>query len=197
VGCCRRAGLRHAELADLQATRADIRIGGDKAYYDVAGDYIRVPPPQTFYEPVNFSRTVSHELGHWSGAGHRLNRDLSGSFGSKIYLREELCAEICSAYVCAALGIVPTVRHADYVGAWCDYLREETRAIVRAASAASKAADYLLAFRDRQAGTAGQEHGEGGPPGTVRATCRRRFRPRSPSPSRRRVPEAEEEGGAS
>jgi antirestriction protein ArdC len=125
----------------IRATRADIRIGGDKAYYDVAGDYIRVPPPQAFYEPINFSRTVSHELGHWSGAGHRLNRDLSGSFGSKIYLREELCAEIYSAYVCAAPGIVPTVRHADYVGAWCDYLREDPRAIVRAASAASKAAD--------------------------------------------------------
>jgi antirestriction protein ArdC len=51
------------------------------------------------------------------------------------------------------------VRHADYLGAWLDHLREDPRAIVRAASAASKAADYLLAFRDRQAGTAGQVHG--------------------------------------
>jgi antirestriction protein ArdC len=181
----------------IRATGADIRIGGDKAYYDVAGDYIRVPPPQAFYEPINFSRTVTHELGHWSGAGHRLNRDLSGSFGSKIYLREELCAEICSANVCAALGILPTVRHADYVGAWCDYLREDPRAIVRAASAASKAADYLLAFRDREAGTAGQENRDGALPRTDGGACRRRFRLRSPSPNRRRVPEAEEEGEAS
>jgi antirestriction protein ArdC len=132
----------------IRATGADIRIGGDKAYYDVAGDFIRVPPPQAFFEPINFSRTLTHELGHWSGAGHRLNRDLSGAFGSKIYLQEELCAEICAAYVCAALGIVPTVRHADYVGAWIDHLGQDSRAIVRAASAASKAADYLLAFRD-------------------------------------------------
>jgi antirestriction protein ArdC len=72
------------------STSADIRIGGDKAYYDVAGDFIRVPPPQAFFEPINFSRTLTHELGHWSGAGHRLNRDLSGAFGSKIYLQEEL-----------------------------------------------------------------------------------------------------------
>ena len=50
------------------------------------------------------------------------------------------------AFVCAALGITPTVRHADYLGAWLDVLREDNRAIVRAASAASKAADYLLAF---------------------------------------------------
>src|SRR5262245_46646599 len=109
----------------IRATGADIRIGGDKAYYDVVGDFIRVPPPQAFFEPINFSRTVTHELGHWSGAGPRLNRDLSGSFGSKTYLQEELCAEICSAYVCAALGIVPTVRHADYLGAWLDHLRED------------------------------------------------------------------------
>ena len=51
-----------------------------------------------------------------------------------------------SAFVCASLGIVPTVRHADYLGAWLDILKEDNRAIIRAASAASKAADYLLAF---------------------------------------------------
>ena len=56
-------------------------------------------------------------------------------------------AEMTAAFTCAALGIVPTVRHADYIGAWLDVLREDDRAIVRAASAASKAADYLLAFR--------------------------------------------------
>jgi antirestriction protein ArdC len=51
-----------------------------------------------------------------------------------------------SAFVCASLGIVPTVRHADYIGSWLEVLREDNRAIVRAASAASKAADYLLGF---------------------------------------------------
>jgi Zincin-like metallopeptidase len=56
-------------------------------------------------------------------------------------------AEMTSAFVCASLGIVPTVRHADYIGSWLEVLREDDRAIVRAASAASKAADYLLAFR--------------------------------------------------
>ena len=52
-----------------------------------------------------------------------------------------------SAFCCATLGIVPTVRHADYIGSWLEVLREDNRAVVRAASAASKAADYLLAFR--------------------------------------------------
>jgi antirestriction protein ArdC len=133
----------------IRATGAAIRIGGDKAYYDVAGDFIRVPPPQAFYEPINWHRTAVHELSHWSGASNRLARDLSGTFGSKTYIQEELCAEISAAFVCAALGIVPTVRHADYVGAWLELLGEDNRAIVRAASAASKAADYLLAFRER------------------------------------------------
>jgi antirestriction protein ArdC len=56
-------------------------------------------------------------------------------------------AEISSAFMCASLGIVPTVRHADYIGSWIDVLHDDDRAIVRAASAASKAADYVLAFR--------------------------------------------------
>lgn len=50
------------------------------------------------------------------------------------------------AFSCASLGIVPTVRHADYIGSWLEVLREDNRAIVRAASQASKAADYLLGF---------------------------------------------------
>jgi antirestriction protein ArdC len=59
-----------------------------------------------------------------------------------------LVAEMTGAFVCAALSIEPTVRHADYLGSWLEVLREDNRAIIRAASAASKAADYLLAFRD-------------------------------------------------
>ena len=51
-----------------------------------------------------------------------------------------------SAFCCASLGIVPTVRHADYIAAWLEVLREDNRAIVRAASQASKAADYILSF---------------------------------------------------
>src|SRR3546814_1157484 len=62
------------------------------------------------------------------------------------------------AFVCAALGITPTVRHADYIGSWLEIIREDNRAIVRAASAASKAADYLLAFRPEAAVAANDDH---------------------------------------
>ncbi len=58
-------------------------------------------------------------------------------------------AEMAGAFVCASLGIVPTVRHADYIGSWLEVLREDNRAVVRAASAASKAADFLLGFQQR------------------------------------------------
>jgi antirestriction protein ArdC len=131
----------------IQASGADLRIGGRRAYYDVGGDFVRVPPPQVYFEPINWHRTALHELGHWTGAAHRLGRDLSGGDGSKSYAKEELVGEITAAFTCATLGIAPTVRHADYIGAWLEVLREDDRAIVRAASAASRATDYLLAFR--------------------------------------------------
>ncbi len=51
-----------------------------------------------------------------------------------------------AAFLCAALGTVPTVRHADYIGSWLEVLRADDRAIVRAASLASKAADYMTGF---------------------------------------------------
>jgi antirestriction protein ArdC len=131
----------------IAATGADFRIGGDRAFYSPAHDFVQVPRPEAYFEPINWHRTALHELGHWSGHASRLGRDLSGRFGSPSYAKEELCAEMTSAFVCATLGIVPTVRHADYIGSWLEVLREDDRAIVRAASAASKAADYLLAFR--------------------------------------------------
>jgi antirestriction protein ArdC len=59
---------------------------------------------------------------------------------------------MASAFLCAELGIVPTVRHADYLGAWLAVLREDSRAIFRAASQASKAVDYLLAFTSDEGG---------------------------------------------
>jgi antirestriction protein ArdC len=143
----------------IAATGADFRIGGARAYYNTTSDFVQVPPPGAYFEPINWHRTAFHELGHWTGSACRLKRDHSGSFGSKSYAREELVAEMAGAFVCASLGIVPTVRHADYIGSWLEVLREDNRAVVRAASAASKAADFLLAFLP-QAIDAGAEGNE-------------------------------------
>lgn len=132
----------------IRATGAVFRIGGSQAYYDANRDEVHVPPPQAYFEPINWHRTAFHELSHWTGSRSRLARDQSGTNRSKAYAREELVAEMAGAFICASLGIVPTVRHADYLGEWLSILREDSRAIFRAASAASKAADYLLAFRE-------------------------------------------------
>lgn len=137
----------------ITATGADVRVGGARAFYSPTHDFLQLPPPEAFGEPINWHRTAFHELAHWTGHPSRLGRDVSGSFGSSRYGREELVAEMAGAFVCAALGIVPTVRHADYIGAWLAILREDNRAIVRAASAASKAADFLLAFRSEPPGS--------------------------------------------
>ena len=118
------------------------------AFYSPSHDFIQVPPQQAYFEPINWYRTVLHELGHLSGHASRLNRDFSGRYGSEAYAREELVAELCSAFLCAELGVTPTVRHADYLGAWLEVLKGDNRAIFQAASMASKAADFVMGRRD-------------------------------------------------
>ena len=132
----------------IAASGADVLIRGDRAMYSPGLDCIQVPPLAAFVDTTDYYATTLHELAHWTGHGSRLNRDQSGRFGTHPYAREELVAEMASAFVCASLDIVPTVRHADYLGSWLAVLREDNRAIFRAASQASKASDFILAFED-------------------------------------------------
>jgi len=134
--------------AIIKKSGARFNIGGDAAFYSPAHDFVQVPPQAAYHEPVNWYRTALHELGHWTGHPSRLDRDQKGSFGSQPYAREELVAEMAAAFTCASLGIAPTVRHSDYIASWLSVLRDDEKAIFRAASAASKAADYLLAFTE-------------------------------------------------
>lgn len=76
----------------IRASGADLRIGGNEAFYAPALDYVQVPRPDSFHAPIDWHRTALHELGHWTGHGSRLGRDLSGTFGSSRYAREELVA---------------------------------------------------------------------------------------------------------
>jgi antirestriction protein ArdC len=130
----------------IAATGARFNIGGGEAFYSPSHDFVQVPPQAAFAEPINWYRTALHELGHWTGHGSRLDRDQKGGFGSEAYAKEELVAEMAAAFTCASLGIAPTVRHADYIASWLSVLRDDDKAIFRAASQASKAADFLLAF---------------------------------------------------
>lgn len=143
--------IPHADTL-IAATGADLRIGGSRAFYVPADDYVQVPPQPAFFQQIDYYRTCFHELGHWTGHNSRLARSFKGRFGSKPYAREELVAEMASAFVCAALRIVPTVRHADYIGEWLEVLCEDERAIFHAASQASKATDFILACQQADDG---------------------------------------------
>lgn len=145
----------HRAAEDLiAATGADFRIGGAEAFYSPSGDFVMVPPQPAFHRQIDYYRTALHELGHWTGHCSRLDRDQTGRFGTAPYAREELVAELASAFLCAALGIEPTVRHADYLGSWLAVLRAGNRAIFRAASQASKAAEFLLQCQASEQGQA-------------------------------------------
>lgn len=138
-----RETLPRAE-AVITASGVGFRLGGDNAFYAPGPDVVQMPPPPAFGEPLDFYRVGLHELTHATGHPGRLARNQTGAFGTKDYAREELVAEMGAAFLCAALGIAPTLRHADYLANWLAVLREDNRAIFRAASAASKAADWLL-----------------------------------------------------
>ena len=134
--------------AVIAASGVDFRIGGKEAFYVPSEDFVQVPPQPAFFEQINYYRTALHELTHATGLVSRLDRKFMNGIGGKDYAREELVAEMGSAFLCAALGIEPTVRHADYLAHWLEVLREDNRAIFRAASQASKAADWILARYD-------------------------------------------------
>lgn len=135
------------------ATRAVIEEGGDRACYIPSIDAIRIPERRRFTgtdttSPAEgFYSTLCHELVHWSGAKHRLDRDLAGRFGSESYAAEELIAELGAAFLCGDLGITPEPRadHAQYIANWLQLLKNDKKAVFAAASKASEAANWLLA----------------------------------------------------
>jgi antirestriction protein ArdC len=130
----------------IAATKADIRIGGDRACYIPALDFITLPPESAFKSREHFLATSLHECGHWSGHKSRLDRDLKSRFNEKAYAAEELIAELTAAFLCAHLGITGELRHAEYIASWISLLKEDDKAIFTAASKASQAANFLRAL---------------------------------------------------
>jgi len=131
----------------VAASGVRVRVGGDRAVYSPALDTIGMPPAAAFRTPDGYAATLLHEAGHASGHPSRLARDLSGTFGDRSYAFEELIAELISLTVGSAIGLSCDVEnHASYLQSWLDVLREDRRAIFRAAAAAQKAADWMLAL---------------------------------------------------
>lgn len=134
--------------AFIASTGATIRIGGNKACYVPSLDFISLPEKHQFESLPHYYATALHELGHWTGAKPRLDRELKGRFHEKAYAAEELIAELTAAFLCAHLGIEGKLRHAEYIASWVSLLREDAKAIFTASSQASKAADYLRTFSE-------------------------------------------------
>jgi antirestriction protein ArdC len=141
------SGHQRVEAAEIYfgAVPASVWHGSDEAFFDRRSDTISMPPFERFHRAEGYYSVLAHELTHWSGAHHRLARDLGGRFGSASYAMEELVAELGAAFTCAQLGIATTARsdHAPYIATWLTVLRNDTRAIVTAASKAQAATEYI------------------------------------------------------
>lgn len=137
--------IEHAETFYAN-TKADIRTGGNQAYYASGLDYVQMPPLEAFRDAESHAATLAHEMTHWTRHESRLNREFGRKrWGDEAYAMEELVAELGSAFLCADLKITPEVRddHAAYLANWLKVLKDDKRAIFTAASHASKAAEYL------------------------------------------------------
>ncbi|TIW59711.1 MAG: DUF1738 domain-containing protein [Mesorhizobium sp.] len=141
--------------AFVRNTRAKVSYGGTKACYRPSIDDILMPDRERFDSGVHLYSTLLHEVAHWSGAKHRLDRDLSGRFGTEGYAVEELVAELAASFLCADLGVAhdPCDNTAAYLASWLEVLKNDKKAIVTAAAKAQAAAEYLTALQS----AAGQE----------------------------------------
>lgn len=125
---------------------ADVRHGGNQAYYAPITDHIQIPPYQAFRDSVSYYSTLAHEHLHWTSSAGRCDRQLGKRFGDNAYAAEELIAELGAAFTCAHLGLStePRADHAAYINSWLKVLQADSRAIFTAASKAQQACDWLV-----------------------------------------------------
>lgn len=123
-----------------------IEHGFNSARYCPATDTIQMPSPGSFDTPAHYYATLFHEIGHATGHTSRLSRKIDNRFGSPDYSREELVAEMTSAFLCAHCGIdnSTTEQTTAYLASWIKALKGDPRLVVTAASAAQKAANLIL-----------------------------------------------------
>ena len=148
--------LQRIEAADrfFAAIGATIRHGGTRAFYAEGPDHVQMPTFETFRDAESYAATLAHECVHWTKHEKRLARDLGRvKWGDEGYAREELVAELGSAFLCADLGITPEVRddHAAYIASWLEVLKGDKRFVFSAAGHAQRAVDYLHSRQPRQA----------------------------------------------
>jgi antirestriction protein ArdC len=136
------------ESADafFRSVGIEVQPGENRAFYCPEKDAVHMPAFEAFKEPLFYYSVLAHEATHWTGAPQRLNRDLSGRFGTQGYAAEELIAELGAAMLCAELGLPtdPRADHAPYIASWLKLLKNDKRAIFTAATKAQQAADWMM-----------------------------------------------------
>lgn len=136
-------------VVELMPNCPPIQNGGNRAYYNRASDFVRMPYIDQFETSEDYYCTLFHELGHSTGHQSRLNRKElveSDGFGNELYSKEELTAELTATYLCGITGIERTVlkNSAAYIANWLTKLRNDKTLILKAAAQAQKATDYIL-----------------------------------------------------
>lgn len=136
--------------AFLAGTGAAIGYGGDEAFYRPSTDTVTLPPRHTFATSEGFYSTALHELTHWTGAAHRLDRTKGATFGDDQYAREELVAELGAVFAMAHLGLAhePTANSAAYVAHWAGHLRQRPRDLWATVGQASDALELLVSLAE-------------------------------------------------
>lgn len=127
---------------------------GERACYYPTRDEVSMPPRDNFRSAEAYYSVIFHELGHSTSHSSRLNREVGAhKFGSKDYSKEELVAEMTAAFLMGATGISnenSDNANAGYIQSWLKALQNDVTMLIQAASAAQKAADYILNAQDEE-----------------------------------------------
>ena len=127
-------------------TGAHIKHGGNSAYFSPSDDYINMPVKSDFFDEANYYATLLHELTHWSGHKHRLDRTYGKRFADTQYAFEELIAELGSAFLCEKYAVKGDIRHEGYIQSWLQALKNDNKMIFKASAYAQKSTDYIVNF---------------------------------------------------
>jgi antirestriction protein ArdC len=143
------------------STGAEIHHGGNKAFYAMQPDYIRMPEFGAFQDPESYYATLAHEITHWTRHPSRLARDFGrAKFGDEGYAKEEIVAEIGSAILCSELDLTPEPReeNASYIDHWKKLIKGDKNFILKAAAHAQRAADFIISAHQAPVVEQNNEH---------------------------------------
>lgn len=131
----------------LQKSGITVRTGGDRAFYSPTYDLMQLPPDVALPRSEYWAAVAIHETGHGTGHPTRMNRDLTGKFGSDSYCAEEARVEMATVFACNTLALPTDFENSSaYVAGWLRKLREDKRELLHCAADAQKIADHILAY---------------------------------------------------